>query len=185
MFKTVKENIEEILEITKKCPEKLQDKCFELLLGALLVPQKSTLDEEEKKDGKKGDKKGEFIIPTDVRAFLQQYNIKEEKLKKLFFLEGKDVHATYALKTTKRATGQIQITLLSALESALKNQKFTFSIATVKQKCVDLKTYDTGNFKGTFKKNKDLFKSLQDEENVELTSKGKEELSEVVHKMTT
>jgi len=37
MFEQIKEKLQEIIEIAENCPEKYQDKCFEILLKALIA----------------------------------------------------------------------------------------------------------------------------------------------------
>lgn len=186
MYESIKEKIEEILKITNKCPENLQEKCFELLITPLIKGGRSTDVEEKSNDETdvEEEPKKDFIISIDVKAFLHQYNVAEEKLSSLFLMQENKVRPTYSLSTTKKARGQIQIAVLSALENALKGGKFQFSIPATKNRCIELKTYDVANFQKIFKKNKELFKSLDDAENVELSPSGKEKLAEVIIQMT-
>jgi hypothetical protein len=120
------------------------------------------------------------VIPIDVRAFLQQQNVPEECLGKLFFMEGTEVRPIYKITTTMKSKAQLQLALLTSLENALKGGKFEFSIETVRQKCIDHLCYDSANFKRYFKNNSKLFKDLSDEEHVELSPEGKVELAETI-----
>ncbi|MBW2972861.1 hypothetical protein KY346_00535 [Candidatus Woesearchaeota archaeon] len=180
MYETIKDKIKEVIEITQKCPENLQEKCFELLMLPLLQEKvtPSTVQESEEKESVVTEV--DFKIPLDVRAFLEQYGVSEEKLQKLFLMQGEEVKEKFNITTSKKARAQIQLALLSALQNALKGEKFQFSIATVKQQCEDHKAYDLPNFRGIFKKNQGLFKNLDDDENVELSPSGKEKLAETI-----
>lgn len=183
MYEEIKKELKEILDIVKQCPENLQAKCFELLATPLISGSSLTSakkDNPEKVMDSAVKPSGSFIIPIDVRAFLQQYSVSEEKLKKLFLLEGNTVVEIYSLSTTRRGTGQVQLSLLIALKSALEGNKFKFSIESVKQKCEEHKLYDSANFRKTFKDNKTLFKDLTDDSNIELTPDGKEKLAETI-----
>jgi len=76
----------------------------------------------------------------------------------------------------------MQIALLSALENAMLKQgnKFEFSMEAIRQRCKDLAVYDSANFRANFNKNKNLFKSLDDLEHIELSAEGKTELAEAI-----
>jgi len=128
----------------------------------------------------------EFLVPIDVRAFLQTYSIPEETLQKLFLVEEKEVRPIYKITTTKKSTAQIQIALLSALENAMRGQgnKFEFSMENVRSQCKNRQVYDAGNFRTHFKNNQGFFKSLDDGEHVELSAEGQTELAEVILTVT-
>jgi hypothetical protein len=178
--------IKDLIELAEKFAEPYRQKIFEVLLADYLrtvqepeappqveliapavVPQK-------------------FVIPIGVRAVLQQYNVPEEVIQKLFLVEGTEIQRIYKLSTTKKAVAQMQVTLLTALENALKpGGKFEFSMEVVKTRCKDdYGAYDLANFKANFKKNAKLFKSLDDEEHVELSTDGKAELAEAILAVT-
>jgi hypothetical protein len=174
--------IKEFVEIAEKLPERYREKCFEVLLSNFLIggkmPQKAVEGVETPTVSMPANK---FVIPIDVRALFQQYNIPEDSIQKLFFTEGEEVRPTYTIKTTKKADAQIQLALLTALENALKpDGRFEFAMETVREKCREHKVYDQPNFKTIFKNNKKFFKDLSDEEHVELSPDGKTELADVI-----
>jgi len=96
--------IQDIIKLVEKIDEKYREKCFEILLNFYLrkelqmVTEPSVPEKEKELEGKKE----EFLIPIDVRAFLQQYNIPEEKLQRLFLIEKNQVRPIYQITTTKR-----------------------------------------------------------------------------------
>jgi len=178
--------IKEFIEIAEKQPEMYRVKCFEILLTNYLTSGKTSLGLGNDQQLDKGQLVPEqpvkkFVIPIDVRAFLQQYTLSEDNIQKLFLIEGEEIRSIYTIETTKKADAQMQIALLTALENALKpNGKFEFSVENVRVRCNDHKVYDATNFKTNFKNKKKLFKDLDDEENVELSPDGKAELAEVI-----
>lgn len=173
MNEEIEEKIQKIVKIAEKCPEKYQEKCFEILLKvATQTPPEI--------EAVKIQAPPPFQPPIDVKAFLQQYNIPEKTLENLFLIHGTDIRPTYSIETSKKATAQIQIALLTALENALKTAKFEFSIESVRSKCIDFRRYDAKNFTSYFRTNKRLFKSLEDKEHIELSPDGKQELAEVI-----
>jgi hypothetical protein len=176
--------IKEFIELAEKFPEPYRQKIFEILLFNYVrgtrapkeVPKKIEMPVPPTITPQK------FVIPIGVRAVLQQYNVPEVTIQKLFLVEGTEIQRIYKLTTAKKAVAQMQVTLLTALENALKPRgKFEFSIEVVKNRCKDdYGAYDLANFKANFKKNAKLFKSLDDEEHVELSTDGKAELAEAI-----
>ena len=179
------QKLKEITDLAESVPEAFRLKCFELLLSHHLSSV------QEAKNGTKGTPKETkteflkqtFILPIDVKAFLNQYSIDEVVLKKLYFIEGYNVRHIYNLKVHKKAAAQIQHALLMSLENALINGEFRFKIETLRQRCKDLKCFDTANFMAILKKNSSLFKSLDDEEAVFLSTDGKAELANIIEEL--
>jgi hypothetical protein len=176
--------IKEFIDIAEKFSEPYRQKIFEVLLISYLRGTQGPKEVPEKVETPVPPviPPQKFVIPIGVRAVLQQYNVPEDIIEKLFLIEGTEVHPIYKLTTSKKATAQIQVALLAALENALKpSGKFEFSIEVVKNRCKDdYGAYDPPNFKAIFKKNAKLFKSLDDEEHVELSTDGKAELAEAI-----
>jgi hypothetical protein len=178
--------IQDIISLVEKIDERYREKCFEILLNAYLrtelkLPPKPEIGERETEESAEG-----FMIPIDVRAFLQQYNIPEETLQKLFLMDKNEIRPIYTLTTTRKSAAQMQMALLTALENAIggPGEKFEFSVEIVRQRCKDRLVYDQPNFKAHFKNNKKLFKSLDEEEHVELSAEGLTELAEVISTVT-
>lgn len=174
--------LKEFVEISEKLPEKYREKCFEVLLNNFLKTGRTS--EKEPETGSDTHPvpttQKKFIIPIDVRAFLQQYNIQEDNIQKLFIVEGEEIRPIYTIKTTVKSDAQIQLAVLTALENALKQGKFEFGIENVRARCKDRAVYDTVNFKTHFRNNKKLFKDLSDDEHVELSPDGKAELADII-----
>jgi len=184
----LEKSIKEIIQLVEKLDEKYRQKCFEILLNFHLRHELGLMTESEVVEKEKlPSEKDEFVIPIDVRAFLQSNNILEESLQKLFLMHRNEIRPIYKITATKRAAAQVQIALLTALENALhgSGSKFEFSTEAVRQVCKDHKVYDSANFKKIFKDNEKYFKSLDDEEHIELSPEGKTELAEVISLVTT
>ena len=181
-FAILEKPIQEIITLAEKLDERYREKCFEILLNAYLKKEFGLPAEPEAgaQVEKEAEEKEEFVVPIDVRAFLRQQNLSEEKLHQLFLIEKDDVRPAYRITTTKKSAAQMQIALLTALENALLGNKFEFSIETIRERCKDQKIYDMANFKAHFKNNERYFKSLDDEEHVELSPEGHTELAEVI-----
>ena len=179
--------IKEFIDVAEKFAEPYRQKIFEVLLADYLrgtqrpkeIPEKVELPTPTIVPQK-------FVLPIGVRAVLQQYNVPEESIQKLFVIEGSEIQPNFKITTTKKSDAQMQVALLTALENALKpGGKFEFSMEVVRQRCRDeYGTYDRTNFKTHFKNNAKLFKSLDDEDHVELSTDGKAELAEAIVAVT-
>lgn len=180
-----KEKLKEITELAESVPDPFKLKCFELILMHKLSAEPGLSDEENspKEEPKKVFPEQTFIVPIDVKAFLSQYSLNENVINKLYFIEGNNIRPIYTLKVHKKARAQIQHALLLALENALISQEFKFNTDTLRQRCKDLKCLDTANFTAILKKNSSLFKSLDDEEAVFLSTDGKAELADVIEEL--
>jgi hypothetical protein len=173
-------------KIAESVPEKFQEKCFEILFQLFISGKVSSPVEQREVKNEAvppSPSPAEYLVPIDVRAFLQQHTVPEEKLSKMFLLQGNDVRSTYKITTHKKAKAQLQISLLTALENALKGGKFDFDVEVVRQKCKEYRCYDADHFTETFKNNSSLFKTLTDKEHLELSADGKAELAEVILEM--
>lgn len=186
-FDELEKPIKDIIALVNKLDERYREKCFEILLDLYLrkkfeVPTASPRKEKETLDKVKEEVHKEFLLPIDVRAFLTQNSVPEESIGKLFLIDKDEMRPIYKITTTKKATAQIQIALLSALENAIKKQgnKFEFSMENVRSLCQNYNVYDLTNFKTHFKNNAKLFKNLDDEEHIELSPEGQTELAEVI-----
>ena len=178
------DEIRQIIEIVEKIPEYYREKAFEVLLNTKLAGKPLQFETPIFEIKHEPITTGKFIIPIDVKAFLQQFNLPEELLQRLFFMQDSEVRPVYQIKTTKKARSQIQVSLLVALENALKGGKYEFGTEIIRTRCQELKCYSGTNFQANFKNNKSLFKSLDDPEHIELSPDGKVELAEVISEIT-
>ncbi len=175
--------IKEFIDIAEKFDERYRQKIFEVLLTNFLRGTQAQKEVPEKAQALAPVAAGlqKFVIPIGVRAILQQYNVPEENIEKLFVIQGNEIHPKFKITTTTKSVAQIQVALLTALENALKGGKFEFSTDTVRARCKDdYAVYDAANFKTHFRNNAKFFKDLSDEEHVELSPDGKAELAEVI-----
>jgi hypothetical protein len=185
-YAQLEEEIKKIVELAEKQPEKYQVKCFEILLNAVIAPSASvnnvppsistTPITEVKQQTEK------IELPIDVQSFLLQYSIPEDAIDKIFFKKGQEIRPKKKIPSDRISTAQMQVSMLVALENALKgpDYKFEFSYQKAKELCKQWGKYDSKNFTQNFKNNKKYFESLSDEEHVILSPEGKDELAELV-----
>ncbi len=180
-YEKYRKPIQDIINFTDTIDGEYREKCFEVLLNHHLSGNVSLNScgsiEAPKRDG--------FIIEelfSETKVFLEQNNISEQVLSKLFVKERGEIHPIYKITETRRAKAQIQVALLTAFENALKGSgaTFEFSVNTVRQRCMDIKMYDGRDFFINFLDSAGLFGSLNNVEVIKLSAIGKSELANVV-----
>lgn len=177
----LKEQVLEIAEVSKQCPENLQALCFEILLRDLLEgrevkKQKPPVDKTEQKtpapkETEPADQKtpveksagnqddiAETELHTKTRHFLKKHGVTIEELNNLFYKEGDRFETLYEdLKTTKMAEAQMRIAMLQSLKNALSTGDFEATVANVRSEATTRKCIDTANFARNFQNNEALY----------------------------
>ena len=210
MYQKLKKEIKEIIEIVKQCPDALQEKCFELLLENFISANKeldtdNVTDIKVEKIGDESEcqiitenieKEEEFSCDEEislkdfhikVRKFLETNNIGIDIINSLYYKENERLMPLYeSLNTTKMADSQIRLALLTAFENSFSNPNgdMTFNGEIVRQRCQDMKCYDTANFSSIFKKYSFMFDNWSEKYDktmdYSLSSEAKKELAKVI-----
>src|SRR5437879_7966209 len=91
--------MKELAKIADELPEKYCEKTFEVLLKDFLWGLRETERTVSKTEGPELAVKAvapqKFIIPISVRALLQQYEIPEETIQRLFVIDGEQIQPKY------------------------------------------------------------------------------------------
>jgi hypothetical protein len=200
------DKVREFADIAKTLPENLQVVCFELLLkhhleGGGSRPPKDALADPSPtptplppvqvtppaEAGSKQEDLKAADLHLKAKKFLEKYTLSLEHLNNLFFKEAGAIKPLYEdLKTTRMSEGQIRITLLLALRSAISTGEFETSVDAVKQECTERKCYDSSNFGNNFNNNKSLFdfdKFAKGITAVKLSEAGRKELADVIQEL--
>lgn len=172
MYKELKSEIKEIIEIVNQCPEALQEKCFEILLHnyinssalskkdisassnpteikeSFVEPATSEVDscEEEIKEA-------DFHIK--VRKYLSSNGISISAINQLYYKEdGKLMPLYESLGSDQMVECQNRLVLLTAFENSFSNSgnEMIVNGETVRKRCQDMKCYDKTHFADTFKR---------------------------------
>ncbi len=196
MSKDIATKLDEILSLVKKCPESLQEKCFELLFNYYFSnpshQQKKPTDVNNENPSEVqitpisettgGDEIKLNQIHTKVRAILKNGDLTLDDINNLFYQEDSEFKPLFDdLKSTKMSDSQIRLTLLGSLRNALKNGEFKISVDEVRQLCDTHKCYDSANFATNFKKSKEFFTEeyKKGATEVSLSPAGKKELVKI------
>jgi hypothetical protein len=199
-----KEDVLEIIAITRQCPDALQEKCFVLLLENYLKKptgkshsferhetstnpptplaadrEESTADTSPQRDLVLAD------LSLKAKRFLEKYARTIDDVNQLFFKEGDEIKPLYDdLKTTKLSESQVRVALLFALRSGLEDGEFQFDGEKVREECQLRKAYDATNFAANFKNSASLFDNFEKYEKsspvVKLSEPGRKRLAELM-----
>lgn len=204
MEKELKNKIKEFVDLSKECPDNLQQLCFELLLKNYLeninfkkIKREENVIESNKEEMQNHRKdsetqKQEDILDTDlhikVKRFLKTYSLSIDHLNQIFYKENNSILPLYEdLKTTKISESQIKISLLNSLLNAIKNGDFEFDGEIVRQQCIERKCYDVDNFAAIFKTNSTLFEKFKaydkKSSKIALSNEGKLKLANLIKEL--
>jgi hypothetical protein len=203
----IKDKVLELAEISKACPENLQAICFEALvkhyLAGLPAEEQSRAEQDRLKPGaqvkpeeavaalQETAKKQEDLKETDLhvklKRFMEKQGLSLDDLNNLFYKEDDRVLPLYEdLKTTRMAEGQMRITMLRALVTAMSSGEFEVDVEAVRRECVERKCYDGANFAANFRNNRSLFDFAKFDRNtkkVRLSDSGKKELGNLLKEL--
>jgi hypothetical protein len=170
MFEKVKEHLKEVISIADKCPEKYQEKCFEILLSSLVRPE---------------------IPPAVATAgapavakpdFFSDHDIHEKEWQKVFHFDGKSCSIIVKdLKAKGKAPKQVKLALLLGVKGLLETGAALVSKELLIQTCERYSAYDAKNFAGNMKKQKNLF--LTKDDGWVLPVPGQEKAAEVIKEL--
>ena len=200
-FEQLKRGIAEIITITESVPEQFKDKCFDILLNALLsetAPARPTSETKSPADVEKPPSEQVPQINANIvgalpplkgqmRLFMQRTNISGTTLAKVVSYVDDQVNFIHEPKPANLSAGQIEWSLLSALENAINYNAFTVDGNLVKKLCDDKGFLDSKNYWSNFARHANLFtKPLSSAEPRQLLSnEGQAELAKLIESLAT
>lgn len=206
----LKKELKKIVDITKECPENLQQSCFGILLRDFLESRKrdegkgKELPDTAAKKPKEtspehkvtattevANGQGSDITPSELhvkaRKFMEKYSISIEQLNQIYYKEGDKILPLFDdLKTTRTSESQIRVALLIALVNALSSGEFDANVEEVRAECQTRKCYDMNNWSNNFRNNASLFdfgKYKKGLKAVRLSETGKKELAVLIKEL--
>lgn len=196
-FKQLKAGIKDIADIASSVPEPFRNKCFEVLLIALLAEQSVDRgadsggkggNEKDKKDDEKKPPAGDKIpIKSQLRVFMTRTKVTEDELNKVALFEDGEVHFIQMPHPKKIREGQLEWSLLLALKNAILRNAAEADPEEIRSKCIDAGFYDKANFAANFKAPKfsKLFKDplVAQGKASALTPEGQDALGELVKRL--
>jgi len=179
MLEVIKNNINEVLAIAEKCPEKYQLKCFEILLDALVrsetkVPLNLPITASPiiKED----------VKPTD--GFFTQCGISEDQWKRVFNHDGTQyiiIINVNSLKEKVNSKKQVKLALLLGIKNLFETGAADIQKDMLVDTCKNYACHDPKNFSTNMKKQRNLF--LPKGDGWTLTMPGREKAAEIIKEL--
>ena len=206
----LKKELKKIVDITKECPENLQQSCFEILLLDFLENRKrgegkgkeapETAVKKPKEISPEHKSPAAIEVTTDqgsdltqselhvkARKFMEKYSISIEQLNQILYKEEDKILPLFDdLKTTRTSESQVRVALLKALVNALSSGEFEANVEEVRTECQARKCYDMNNWRNNFQNNANLFdfgKYKKGLKVVHLSEAGKKALADLIKEL--
>ena len=207
MYEKIKSEILDIIDIVNKCPESLQERCFEVLLNCCISSTTVTkqtcndFNEIDRNDNKQNienstNEQDNNNVSNDIsindfhikiRKFLNTNEIDISLINNLFYKEDNKIKPLYdSLNSTKMSESQIRIALLIAFENSFidNDGEMYFYGEEVRERCKIMKCYDGPNFVAIFKNNSELFDNWDGKYNKDtkyvISTSGKKKLADTL-----
>lgn len=201
MYEDGADELDRILELTKKCSQELQPKAFELLLSGYVQSQllsmtpatKPTSIGSEGQVGSRNNNASEQMhshappaLQPRFKTFAKRHTIELEKLEGLFdFNVDPFVFNALTVPGENKADITRKAVLLVAARSYFTTGSWTADWAEVKSLCVDQNCYDGSNHAAFLKKGAgSIFKSVETGKTIELASEGIKEAEKLIKQLT-
>lgn len=180
MYEDASQQLDVILDLVKKCPESLQERCFGILLQgyvdsaqARAIPGPSLGGPVPEPEPTEGSVPGE--VRGRLRALAKRLAVEEGQLEELFdFTADPFVYHPIEAPGATNADKTRNVALLVAVRTYLASGNWTADWAEVKARCVDLNCYDGPNHASFLKRGRgSLFKSVEVGKAIELSGPGR------------
>lgn len=178
MFNEAEPHIQKIVALTQQCPERFQERCFELLLEAYLASLKTPATPTAPPSGPATATESRppaIAIPDAIRGrFLnlaKRVKASEVKAAELFdFSVDPFTYHAFDLPGTTKGERMRNVALLLAVKSYLSTGTFGADWKEFRAACVDHGCWDQGN--ATKYMNNEWFKVASSSENISLSPSG-------------
>ena len=199
MYKNGDAALDRIIELANKCPKEWQEKCFEILLSGYVQleiaadhGQQGSQGQSRKKDDEHGGQgaTGETSIPAAVlprfKNAAKRLEVPVERLEALFDF-GTDPFTLQpaSLTADNKADRTRELALLAAARSYLVGGSWSADWQEVKSLCVDYNCYDAANHTAYLKRAKKLFKNVEANRPIDLSSDGVTQAEQLLKTLAT
>jgi hypothetical protein len=197
-FDELKDQVVEIAKIAGSVPERFQERCFEILLNALVAgagkAPPTTADAEPASSGKPDASPGDGATdqvptPSQMRVFMQRTSVTADELAKVVAFLDSEVHFIREPSPTKVTTGQMEWALLLSLKNGIETNSLAADPEAIRSICQEKGYYDAANFAAIFKRPayaKWFKKPLESQgEPQPLTADGQQALGKLIKRLAT
>lgn len=187
----LKSEIVEIAKIASAVPDRFQDRCFEVLLAALLDGRGESKEHnlgtggQSKHDTESKDPSPSVIaLPSHMKAFLRRRGIAADQLEAVVMIEDGSLHFLKEPTHKVAKRGQLEWALLLAAKNGLLENSLKVDPEDVRSIVQEKGYYDAKNFASNFKDSKFItyFRNplVPQGEAQQLTSEGEQALADLI-----
>jgi len=179
MFETIKKHLDEVIEVSDKCPDKYQVKCFEILLDSLVRGQAISASAQTFAPGTPVTE-----IPKSALAFFAQNGISDEEWTRVYHFDGSEYQIIVNDLKEKGKTGrQFNLALLLGVKNMLETGSPDIPKGILIDMCKHYASHDSANFSSIMKKQKNIF--LAQGKNWVLTIPGQKKAAELIKNLAS
>lgn len=185
MLDKLKADFDGIIELVNKTPAPLQEMAFKMILerwfGANTTPTPVALPAAPPAPPGSAGPAVSGGVPDTVKPFLTANGITTEILEKVFHPTGPGAQLLASSIPGKgKANKLVGLSLLLCVKQALESGSFTCTLKELRELAVHYDCYDSANFSGTLKANKNYFNPREKGAELELSGPGRKKVGEII-----
>jgi hypothetical protein len=187
MLKKLRTDLDEILELVKKCPPDLQSVALKTLLehwlslNAPIRPPTPELVPAGPTPPSPVPPVHGGEIPQLFRTQMIASGLTQAEVGRVFHPVGPGAQLVASeIPGTRNARQQVNLALLLSARQALEGGQFGCGLEDLRQMCLHYDCYDSSNFAATLKNNSDLFKTRKKGEDIELSAAGMRKAADLI-----
>jgi hypothetical protein len=190
MLDKLKTDFDGIIELVNKAPAPLQEMAFKMILEQWFVanaPRSTTPPAPA--PGGPGVAAGTPAlngVPDAVKPFLTANAITTEILEKVFHPSGPGAQLlASAIPGNGKANKLVSLSLLLCVRQALETGAFTCTLKALREMAVHYDCYDSTNFSGTLKSNKNYYNPREKGADLELSGPGRKKAGDIIKSLAS
>ena len=183
MLDKLKVDFDGIIELVKKAPPALQEMAFKMILEQWFIANTAGKSAPAPPPGSAGSGAAAAHggVPETVKPFLTANAITTDILEKVFHPTGPGAQLLASvIPGTGKAGKLVSLSLLLGVKQALESGGFTCTLKDLREMAVHYDCYDSSNFSGTLKANKNYYKPREKGMDLELSGPGLRKAGEII-----
>ena len=185
MLDKLKADFDGIIELVNKAPAPLQETAFKMILEQWFIantaPKPTAQQAAPAAPLAPGAPVAQGGVPDAVKPFLTANAITTDILEKVFHPTGPGAQLlASSIPGNGKANKLISLSLLLCVKQALESGSFTCTLKELRELAVHYDCYDSANFSGTLKSNKNYYNPRDKGASLELSGPGRKKVAEII-----
>lgn len=185
MLDKLKADFDAIVELVHKSPAPLQETAFKMILEQWFIantaPQPAPQQQARAAPLAPGAPGAQGGVADAVKPFLTANAITTDILEKVFHPTGPGAQLlTASIPGNGKAGKLVSLSLLLCVKQGLESGSFTCTLKELRELAVHYNCYDSTNFSGTLKANKNYYKPREKGASLELSGPGLKKAGDII-----